>query len=423
MSKEILINIKEKTKRIAVVKNNLLEEFYLEVISEESILGNVYKGIVRSLVPSINAAFVDIGQARNGFLDLGELTNPLVEEELKEQVSKVDIYDRKDNVNRYKVGDVVLVQVVKEAFGTKGPRLTTHVSLPGRYLVLMPLDRNIGISRRISDHKERDRLRSILGKINFLKNTGIIVRTVAQGKANRDLIRDGSFLVKTWRDIKKRNLRQKAPSPVHKEYGILFKVLRDIFSEDIEKVTIDSKREYINVFRFVRTFLGGHFARKVRFYKEGVPLFEFKNVEDQIKKLYEKRVFLKSGAYIVIEPTEGLTVIDVNSGRFTSKASPEKAAFMVNLEAAREAARQLRLRDIGGIIVIDFIDMDEESNQRQVLNAFKEALSQDRAKTDVLGISKLGLVEMTRARTSRSIESKYYKICPYCEGKGKLKID
>ncbi|HOX54200.1 MAG: Rne/Rng family ribonuclease [Candidatus Omnitrophica bacterium] len=423
MSKEILINIKEKTKRIAVVKNNLLEEFYLEVSSEESILGNIYKGIVRSVVPSIDAAFIDIGQGKNGFLYLGELTNPLVEEELKEQVPKFDIYEKKDNANKYKVGDEVLVQVVKEAFGTKGPRLTTHISLPGRYLVLMPLDRNIGISRRISDHKERDRLRSTLEKINFLKNMGIIVRTVAQGKGNRELIRDGSFLVKTWRDIRKRNLKQKPPSPVHKEYGILLKVLRDVFSEDVEKVIIDSKREYINVFRFVRTYLGGHFARKIKFYREGVPLFEFKNVEDQIKKLYEKKVFLKSGAYIVIEPTEGLTVIDVNSGRFTSKANPEKAAFMVNLEAAREAARQLRLRDIGGIVVIDFIDMVEESNQRQVLYAFKEALSQDRAKTDVLGISKLGLVEMTRERTSRSIESKYYKICPACEGRGKLKID
>jgi len=422
MSKEILINIRDKSNRIAVVKNQVLEEFYLEISEQKTILGNIYKGKVRSIVPSINAAFVDIGQEKNGFLYLGELTNPLVEEELSEQTSSLN-EQRKDNLNKIKVGEEIAVQVVKEAFGTKGPRLTTHISLPGRYLVLMPLDKNTGISRRITDRNERKRLRQILENINFFKDIGLIVRTVAVGRSRRDLIRDGKFLIGVWKNIKRRSVGLHAPALIHSEFSILFKVLRDVFSDDIDSVIIDSRQEYGRVIRFVRSTLGYHFAKKIKLYREGVPLFEFKNVEDEIKKLYENKVYLKGGPYIVIETTEGLTVVDVNSGRFKSKANPEHAAFQVNLLAAKETARQLRLRDIGGIIVVDFIDMMEEQHQRQVLNVFKEALRQDRAKTEVLGISQLGLVEMTRERTSRSIESKYYKNCPYCEGRGKLKID
>ena len=422
MSKEILVNIRDKSKRIAIVKERLLEEFYLEVQDEASILGNVYKGKVRSMVPSINAAFVDIGQDKNGFLYLGELTNPLVEEELSEQGNSSE-GQKKENNNKFKVGDEVVVQVVKEAFGTKGPRLTTHISLPGRFLVFMPFEKKTGISRRIENRGERKRLRSTLEKIGLFKDKGFIVRTVASGKGRRELFRDGRFLIREWRNVKRKNSGQQAPALIHSEYSILFKILRDVFTEDVSNVWVDSREEYKKAVRFVRSILGYHFAKKIKLYREGVPLFESKNIEDEIRKLYDKKVFLKIGAYIVVETTEGVTVVDVNSGRFKSKANPEKAAFTVNLEAAKETAKQLRLRDIGGIIVIDFIDMMEEFHRRQVLNAFKNALSKDRAKTEVLGISKLGLVEMTRQRTSRSIESKYYRMCPYCEGKGKLKID
>jgi ribonuclease G len=422
MTKEILINIRDNSKRVAVVKNHLLEEFYLEIANEESILGNIYKGIIRSVVPSINAVFVDIGQHRNGFLYINEPTNPLVEEELSEG-EYIQGKQRKESNSKFNVGEEIMVQVVKEAFGNKGPRLTTHISLPGRYLVFMPFERNIGISRRIEAHQERKRLKSILEKIIFLKNAGIIVRTAALGKGKRELLRDGRFLLRQWRNIKRKNSSQCAPALIHSEYSIIFRIIRDIFSDDIERILIDSKHEYGRIVRFARSVLGYRFAKKIKLYREGVPLFEFKNIEGEIRKLYERKVYLKSGAYIVIDITEGLTVVDVNSGRFKSKTNPEISAFMVNLEATKEIARQLRLRDIGGIIVIDFIDMFEESNRRQVLDTFKDALSQDRAKTEVLGMSKLGLVEMTRERTSRSIESKYYKICPYCEGKGRLKID
>ncbi|MFH1655604.1 MAG: Rne/Rng family ribonuclease [Candidatus Omnitrophota bacterium] len=423
MPKEILINIRDKSKRIAIVKNQVLEEFYLELSDQKTILGNIYKGKVRSIVPSINAAFVDIGQEKNGFLYLGELTNPLVEEELSEQGPASNNEQRKNNVNKIKVGEEIMVQVVKEAFGTKGPRLTTHISLPGRYLVLMPLDKNTGISRRVTDRNERKRLRSILEKINFFKDVGLIVRTVATGRGKRDFVRDGRFLIRIWRNTKRNSSRLRAPALIHSEFGILFKVLRDVFSDDVDSVLIDSRDQYRQVVSFVRSVMGYHFAKKIKLYREGVPLFEFKNVEDEIKKLYENKIYLKTGVYIVIEITEGLTVVDVNSGRFKSGANPERTALQVNLQLTKEIARQLRLRDIGGIIVIDFIDMMEAQNQRRVLNAFKEALRQDRAKTEVLGISMLGLVEMTRERTSRSIESKYYKACPYCEGRGKLKID
>jgi len=287
----------------------------------------------------------------------------------------------------------------------------------------MPLDKNTGISRRIADRNERKKIRSALEKIHFLKDMGIIARTVASGREKRDFIRDGKFLIRIWRNVKKKNARSRAPALIHSEFSILFKVLRDVFSEDVDRVLIDSRDQYKQVVRFVRSVMGYHFAKKIKLYREGVPLLEIKNIEDEIKKLYESKVYLKTGAYIVIEITEGLTVVDVNSGRFKSGANPERAALQVNLQVTKEIARQLRLRDIGGIIVIDFIDMMEAQNQRRVLNSFKEALRQDRAKTEVLGISRLGLVEMTRERTSRSIESKYYKACPYCEGKGKLKID
>ncbi len=425
MNKEILINIKEKEKRVAVIKEGRLEEFYLEIAGEDSLLGNIYKGRVDSVVPSINAAFVDIGIGKNGFLYLSEMSNPLLEEESLPKKFINRLLKKKSKAapgRKFSRGDEILVQVVKEPFGTKGPRLTTHISLPGRFLVLMSQDKPTGVSRRISEVEERQRLRQILSELKFADGIGFIVRTASSGKGKAELIRDARFLYKMWQRIIRAAQRQKAPALIYKEYDLMWRIVRDYFSEDVDNVYIDAKADYLKFLRFVRTLIGANFIKKIHLYREAVPLFEHKRIEGEIKKVYERKIFLKSGAYIIIEPTEGLTVVDVNSGKFKTKADPEVAAFQVNMEAALEIAQQLRLRDVGGIIVIDFIDMSRESHRRQVFEILKKSLSSDHAKTEVFGISRLGLVEMTRERAGKTIESKSFEDCSYCRGTGKLKI-
>jgi ribonuclease G len=248
------------------------------------------------------------------------------------------------------------------------------------------------------------------------------VRTASLGKGKKELLRDAKFLYMMWQRIKKMANQSKAPALIYQEYDLTWRVIRDTFTEDVDSLIVDSKQEFVKIHRFVRSLIGGHLSKKIRLYKEQTPLFEAKNIEKEIQRIYERKINLKSGAYIVIEPTEGLTVVDVNSGKFRSRLSPEDTAFQVNLEAAKEAARQLRFRDVGGIIVIDFIDMSREQHRRQVLAVLKEGLAGDHAKTDVLGISKLGLVEMTRERTGRSLESISFSSCPHCRGTGRLKI-
>ncbi|MDP3142433.1 MAG: Rne/Rng family ribonuclease [Candidatus Omnitrophota bacterium] len=428
MTKEILINVKTNEMRVAVLKDGQLEDFSIELNKQNSILGDIYKGRIDSIVASINAAFVDIGFGKNGFLYLSEMTNPMLEAELSKPVGFLEkiLHKPAKEVKKvspeFQVGQEILVQVVKEPFGNKGPRLTTHISLPGRFLVLMPIDKQFGISRRIEDHSERQRLRSVLHSLSFAKEMGFIVRTASLGKGKKELLRDAKFLYMMWQRIKKMANQSKAPALIYQEYDLTWRVIRDTFTEDVDSLIVDSKQEFVKIHRFVRSLIGGHLSKKIRLYKEQTPLFEAKNIEKEIQRIYERKINLKSGAYIVIEPTEGLTVVDVNSGKFRSRLSPEDTAFQVNLEAAKEAARQLRFRDVGGIIVIDFIDMSREHHRRQVLAVLKEGLAGDHAKTDVLGISKLGLVEMTRERTGRSLESMSFSSCSYCRGTGRLKI-
>lgn len=426
MNKEILINVSSKGKRVAVVKDGKIEEFYLELKEEHSLLGNIYKGRIDSVVPSINAAFVDIGVGKNGFLYLSEMSNPLVEEAVSAPEGFLNrILKKKAKVatsKNFSKGDEILVQVVKEPFGTKGPRLSTQISLPGRFLVLMLQDKSTGVSRRIDDASERMRLRQILNELKFAKGISFIVRTASFGKGKRELVRDAKFLFHMWQRIKKAAQQQKAPALIYKEYDLLWRIVRDCLTEDVDCVFIDSKDDYQKFLRFVRTLIGPNLIKKVELYKDTAALFEAKKIESEIKKIYERKIFLKSGAYIVIEPTEGLTVVDVNSGKFKTRAAPEEAAFQVNMEAAPEIARQLRLKDVGGIIVIDFIDMGRESHRKQVYEAIKKALSSDHAKTEVFGVSRLGLIEMTRERAGKTLESKYFEDCPYCKGTGKIRL-
>ncbi len=418
--KEILINHEQQERRVAILEDGKLENYFVERAQDRTTLGNIYKGKVETIVPSVGAAFVNIGGEKNGFLYLNDTVGLALGEEIDEHNGGA-VQKKHEPPQALKEGQELIVQVTKEPFGTKGPRLTTHVSLPGRYLVLMPFERHFGISKRIDDDAERQRLRSILGELKIPNHMGLIIRTVAWGATSKEMHRDLALLLKLWERIEKASQKRSAPFLIYEDYDLALRMLRDYFNEEIGSIWIDSKEEYKRVFRFVKDYMG-RLINTVMFYREKTPLFEKKGIEGEIERLYSSKVFLKSGAYIVIEPTEGLAVIDVNSGKFRKKnISQEEMAFSVNCESAREIARQLRLRDVGGIVVIDFIDMMEERHRRELLNVFKSSLAGDRAKTDILGISKLGLVQMTRERTHRTLESISYKDCPYCQGKGKIK--
>lgn len=408
MPKEILINVDAQEKRVAVVNDGRLEEFYIERPQDKTIVGNIYKGKIEAVLPSIGAAFVDIGLVKKGFLYLSEIESAFESLETKESPTP-----------EIKKGQEVLVQVVKESFGLKGPRLSCHIGLAGRYLVIMPQDKQVGVSRRIEDEEERRRLRQILLELKLPKDVGFIVRTAACGKAKQELLRDAHFLIKLWKRMEKIIQNKKAPALIYEEYDLTLRVIRDSFGEDVSRLTVDSKAEYYRIKRFMKTFLG-YLSSRVEFYRQG-ELFIDKDVERQINRIFESKVYLKSKAYIIIEPTEGLVVIDVNSGGFRKKLGQEETAFKVNCEAAVETAHQLVLRDLGGIIVIDFIDMENESHRRQVLKVLKGALSKDRAKYDILGISQFGLVEMTRERIHNTVLTISYNSCPYCQGRGKIR--
>ena len=408
MAKEILINVEPQEKRAAIVSAGRLEEFYIERPQDKTIVGNIYKGKIEAVLPSIGAAFVDIGLPKNGFLYLSEI-----------EYSFESLETQKPSLNQIKKGQEVLVQAVKESFGTKGPRLSCHIGLAGRYLVLMPQESQIGVSRRIEEEEERRRLRGAFSELKLPKDVGFIVRTAASGRSKQELQRDAHFLLKLWKRLEKIMQSKKAPFLVYEEYDLTLRVIRDSFTEDVSKLIVDSKAEYYRIQRFMSTFLS-YLRNKVELYR-GDDLFENKDIEKQINKIFETKIYLKSKGYIIIESTEGLVVIDVNSGGFSKKLDQEETAFKVNCEAAVETARQLILRDLGGIIVIDFIDMEKESHRREILNILKKALSNDRAKYDILGISKFGVVEMTRERIHRTVQMLSYQACPYCQGRGKVK--
>ncbi|MDP2941099.1 MAG: Rne/Rng family ribonuclease [Candidatus Omnitrophota bacterium] len=409
MAKEILINVDPQEKRAAVVSDGRLEEFYIERPQDKTIVGNIYKGRIEAALPSIGAAFVDIGLPKKGFLYLSEI----------ESAFEAADTPRSSPGREIKKGEEVLVQVVKETFGTKGPRLSTHIGIAGRYLVLMPLDNQVGISRRIDNDEERRRLRQVFQELKLPKDVGFIVRTAALGKSKLELGRDAQFLYKLWKRLEKSVQEKKAPSLIYEEYDLTLRTIRDSFSEDVSKLIVDSKPEYYRIQHFMRTFMG-YLRNKVELYR-GDDLFTDKDIERQISKIFESKVYMKSKAYIIIEPTEGLVVIDVNSGGFKKKTNQEEMAFKVNCESAAEIARQLALRDLGGIIVIDFIDMERESHRREVLNILKGALSLDKAKYDILGISKFGVVEMTRERIHQTVQALSFQSCPYCQGKGRVR--
>lgn len=418
--KEILINYEQQERRVAILEEGRLTNYFVERLQDRTVLGNIYKGRVENVVPSVGAAFVAIGAEKNGFLYLNDSIDQVLDEDLAENGGE-DRHPKRGAPMTLKAGQELIVQVTKEPFGTKGARLTTHISLPGRYCVLMPYERHFGISKRITDDKERRRLREILKQVEVPGNMGLILRTVAEGMTLKELQSDLALLLHLWEKIERAAKNRPAPFLIYEDYDLVLRMLRDYYNDEIGDIWIDSKEEFKRVLRFMRSYMT-RLSQTVKLYREKEPLFEKKGIEEEIEKLYSNKVFLKSGAHFVIEPTEGLTVIDVNSGKFRRRnISQESMAFAVNTESAREIARQLRLRDVGGIIVIDFIDMMEERHRRELINIFRGALVSDRAKTDILGLSKLGLVQMTRERTHRTLESITYQTCPFCQGKGKVK--
>jgi ribonuclease E len=396
--------------RIAIVDNGHLEEFYIDSSVKEQTLHNIYKGVIHNVEPSLGALFVHYGGERNGFMQLGEV-HPEYYHVDPPARGPVDI--RKALVK----GQSILVQVTKEASAIKGAALTSYLSLPGRYVVLMPGREHIGVSRKIEDEEERQRLKNIVNDLPVSPGCGFIVRTVAAGRNKKDISRDLSNLVRLWEELRKRAMEAEAPSLIYKEQDLALRTIRDHFTPDIKEILIDNPEVYERAKDYTR-IIAPRTHNLVKLHKENRPIFSKHQIEEQTETIFSNQVRLKSGGAIVINPTEALVSIDVNSGRSTKEVKLEDTAYKTNLEAAEEVARQLRLRDLGGLIVIDFIDMRDTKHQREVEKKLKAEAKKDKAKVDVGRISKFGLLEMSRQRLRPPIEYGTYQVCQQCGGRG-----
>ncbi len=427
MSRKMLINaLDPEESRIAVIQEGLLEEFYIERTSRETLVGNVYKGRVANILPSLRAAFVDIGlKGKNGFLHASDVVGSLDRNGSSANIDEEALEDAADRKGREEppiqklltVGQEVLVQVSRDGMGEKGPSLTMDISLPGRYLVITPRVRRVAVSKRIVDPAERDGLRKLLEELDPPKNLGFIIRTAGAEKSVRDLKRDLDYLLRLWKAVVVRAQNTRAPAPVFQESDLVIRTIRDIFTTDIDEIIIDSFPVYNRTLEFFQAAMP-RYQDHVKFYRDPEPLFYKYDVEKQIDLIYQRVVPLPSGGSIVIDQTEALTAIDVNSGRFTRTNSPEEMAFRINTEAAEEVVRQLRLRDLGGQIIIDFIDLREEKNRASVERVLRDAAKKDRSQTTILRMSRLGLVEMARQKVRPGVRVISYETCWQCQGTG-----
>jgi len=414
MSAKMLINaVDPEEYRLAIVKDGELDGFYIETSTKEETKANIYKGIVVRIEPSLQAAFIDYGAEKNGFLPAGEIhpeyyESPGLVSELKAPAPIEKVLKKRREL---------LVQVTKEREGRKGAYLTTYISLAGRYLVLTPGRTTGGISHNIEDDEERQRLKSVMSHLELPEGVGYIVRTAAAGQKKRVIARDLNNLLRMWQDIKRRAETQPSPSIIFKEQDIGLRTLRDYFTAEVEEVLVDDRETWSEMKDFMRIISPRH-QRRIKPYKDKRPIFSEYGIEKQIEQIYSNRVPLKSGGSIVIDSTEALIAIDVNSGRSQRSRGLEGTAFNTNLEAAKEIAKQLRLRDIGGLVVIDFIDMKDPKHERELVKQVREEVKRDRAKMNVSYISKFGLMELSRQRLRPSIESKSYQICECCQGRG-----
>ncbi|HEX7507663.1 MAG TPA: Rne/Rng family ribonuclease [Polyangia bacterium] len=428
----LLINADGPETRVALVEDGLLGELYIERKQERGIAGNIYKGRVERVLPGMQAAFVNIGLEKSAYLHVSDVRG--TPDDLKRLVSSRDSSPRTENgeddepeaspggariEDLLKEGQEIVVQVTKEPISTKGARVTRYISLPGRHLVFMPTVEHVGISRRISSDKERRRLRELIDQMRP-QGTGFIVRTVAENVPDKDLKADMDFLIKLWNNVVQRTETGRCPSLIYNDLDLLLRTVRDMFTPDVDKLIIDSRPEYDRIKKFIAAFMPD-FPGQIELYTSAEPVFDGYGIEIEIDRALERKVWLKSGGYLIVDEMEALTAIDVNTGRFVGKRNLEDTITQTNLEAAREVAEQLRIRSIGGMIVVDFIDMDRSSNRSKVTRAFNDFLRKDRSKAAVTRISELGLVEMTRKRTRESLLHDLTEPCSHCEGKGYTK--
>ncbi len=398
--KRIIMDISNQQSRIALTDNNILKEFYVGGENHKRVVGNIYKGRVENILPGMQAAFIDIGIEKNAFLY---------------------VKDADDNTSIHKIlkkGQEILVQVVKEPIANKGARVNTNITLPGRYIVLMPNLNYIGLSRRIKEEAERERLKTIAQE-NKPEEMGVIIRTDAQGIEEEKIISDLNFLIRLWKKIMIKNRLYIGPRLIHSELELPYRIVRDLFTKEIDEFVINSKEHYDKVIEMV-DYISSGLKDRIKYFNGGHQLFNHYNINSQIEQIYFNKVWLKCGGNIVIDQTEALTVIDVNTGKFVGKLSLQETVLKTNLEAAQEIANQLRLRSIGGIIVVDFIDMKDPQDEIRVLNKLEEFFKEDKTKTNVMGITQLGLVEITRKKTRKPLGRILQTPCPVCEGTGKV---
>ncbi len=421
MSAELLINITPQETRVALLENGILQEILIERLSRRGMVGNIYKGKVSRVLPGMDAAFIDVGLDKAAFLHASDLTFPRMDE----LNGDAEILKK---LPPPKIGEVLhegkrlLVQVIKDPLGTKGARLTTYITLPSRFLVLMPGDQTIGISGKIESVDERERLRAMVLTLRhqFDENCGYIVRTAAEGVNEDTLLQDMKFLHKLWRNLEETAAASDAERKVYSDLPLVLRVLRDMVGEPIERVLIDSCETANKVREFSAKYIPD-LAHSIEHYSGERPIFDLHGVEEEIQKSLQRKVPLKSGGYLIVDQTEAMTTIDVNTGGFVGSRNLEETIFRTNLEAAQAIARQLRLRNLGGIIILDFIDMNQLDHRQQVMKTLEKALEKDYAKTYVCDVSPLGLVEMTRKRTRESLEHILCEPCLTCNGRGYLK--
>ncbi len=419
MPGKIIINVSPEQTRVALTDSNVqLSELYIERIKEAGLVGNVYKGKVVKILPGMQSAFVDIGLEKAAFLHAADVLSgfdySIFGEDIEDAVPiNLPIEDMLQE------GEDVFVQVSKDLIGTKGARVTSYITLPGRYLVLMPGVDHIGVSRKILDEDERNRLKD---KVSELKpdNFGFIIRTASEGCTDEELKMDIDYLTLVWENIQNKKDKVSSPHLLYSDLDLTLRSVRDFLSHEIDKLIVDSTSEYAKLVDFVNTYFP-KLASKIELYEGTEPIFDAYGIELEIPKALGKRIWLKSGGYIIIDQTEALTSIDVNTGKFVGKSSLEDTIFKTNIEAVKEIAYQIRLRNLGGIIIVDFIDMEKEENRHKLFSVFQEAMINDRAKCTILEVSELGLIQMTRKRVRESLERVLCDSCPYCDGKGFIK--
>jgi len=425
--REIIINAESLETRVAVMENGKLEEFQVEHPMQERVVGSIYKGRIQNLEHDLQAAFVDIGMKKNAFLHYWDMTPDIdLGAEYEDDSSRRNrSFKRKrmsnEEVNKlFPPGSEIIVQVTKGPIGNKGPRITASLSIPGRYLVMMPGASLKGVSRKIEDDNERQRLKKILARLPVPNELGLIIRTAGAGASSRSFARDLRGLLSTWEDIQAGMMNKAAPACIYQEPDLVERVVRDWLTEDIDRIVIDDKNHYERI-RDIAAKVSRSAKSRIYLYEGDLPVFDHHDVERQLSEAFTRKVNLKSGGYIVFDETEALIAIDVNTGRHKGKGSQEDAIYEVNIEAVEEVARQLRLRNVGGLVVLDLIDMKSRKHQNNVYRTLKAALKRDKARTNVLQISSLGILEMTRQRVEESILSSLYIDCPYCKGRGHVK--